>query len=359
MTPATTASFASNPTRKWLLILGSPKLALVGMGLLAAGAGLNYGNPVDMPNWVLVGPLALMAFNLLCAICGYPRIHRQAGLLIFHLGLVAIVVLAAVGRLTFFEARVEVLEGSPFQAQELMDARHGPWHRNSLSDVQFVQSRYTIEYSPGLVRGRTFNQVLVPNQNGEWENQIIGDDRPLVLDGYRFYTTFNKGYAPLLTWMPEDGSEPITGAVHMPSYPMFAHKQDQTWQPPRGPDLRLWLRLDTGLNERENWVLNSRPVGSVLVVNDGAERYELVPGQTLKLAGGRLRYEQLLTWMGYKLFYDPTLHWMFAAAMLSVAGMGWHFWTRFGRLDTRATAPVLPANVSHSTWVAKPVRGES
>lgn len=345
--------------RKWLLIFGSPKLALVGMALLAVGAGLNYGNPVEVSSWVLVVPLALMAFNLLCAIFGYPRIHRQAGLLVFHLGLVAIVLLAALGRLMFFEARVEALEGSQFNAQELLGARQGLWHRNTLSDVQFVQGRYTIEYSPGLVRGRTFNQVLLSNRNGAWENRLIGDDRPLVVDGYRFYTTFNKGYAPLLTWMPDDGSESITGAVHMPSYPMFAHKQDQSWQPPHGPDLRLWLRLDTGMHEKKAWVLNGRPVESVLVVSAGTERHELVSGQTLKLAGGTLRYEQLLTWMGYKIFYDPTLHWMFAAAVLSVVGLGGYFWSRFGRLNASMANHVAIPEAPPTSWTPRPVRGES
>lgn len=349
--------------RKWLQIAGSPKLALVGMVLLAIGAGLSYGNPVDVSIWVLVAPLAFMAVTLLCAICGYPRIHRQTGLLIFHIGLLTIVMLAALGRLTFFEARVELLEGNPFNAQDLLGVRQGQWHWGRLSDVEFVQGTYRVEYSSGLVRGRTFNDVAVRKSSGEWETRTVGDDRVLVMDGYRFYTSFNKGYAPLLTWQPSEGATPVSGAVHMPSYPMFAHKQDQIWQPPQGPELKLWLRLETGLQENQAWVLNGQPVRSVLVATDADKRYELLPGQAVKISGGTLRYEKLLTWMGYKIFYDPTLHWMFAASVLSVAGLGWHFWRRFG--DLKSPALTLATTAEHvapgAAWSAKPVtvRGHS
>lgn len=343
--------------RKWLQIVGSPKLALVGMVWLGIGAGLSYGNPMDVSIWVLVAPLAFMAVTLLCAIFGYPRIHRQTGLLVFHVGLLAIVVLAALGRLTFFEARVEMLEGNLFNAQDLLDVRQGRWHRGKLSEVEFVQGPYRVEYSAGLVRGRTFNDVAVRNRVGEWETRVIGDDRVLVMDGYRFYTSFNKGYAPLLTWQPDGGSEPVSGAVHMPSYPMFAHKQDQIWQPPQGPALKLWLRLETGLQEDQAWVLNGQPVRSVLVVTEADKRHELLPGQAIAVAGGTVRYEKLLTWMGYKIFYDPTLHWMFAASVLSVAGLGWHFWRRFGDLRAAALASTpIPAQIgSEGAWPTKPV----
>lgn len=347
--------------RKWLQVVGSPKLALVGMVWLAIGAGLSYGNPIDVSIWVLIAPLAFMAVTLLCAIFGYPRIHRQTGLLVFHIGLLTLVVLAALGRLTFFEARVEMLEGNAFNPQDLLGVRQGQWHWGKLSDVEFVQGPYRVEYSAGLVRGRTFNDVAVRNSAGEWETRIVGDDRVLVEDGYRFYTSFNKGYAPLLTWQPGDGSAPVSGAVHMPSYPMFAHKQDQVWQPPQGPELKLWLRLETGLKENQAWVLNGQPVRSVLVVTDADKRHELLPGQAVMVAGGTVRYEKLLTWMGYKIFYDPTLHWMFVASVLSVAGLGWHFWRRFGNLQAAALAPALSPgqNALEVTWSTKPlpVRG--
>lgn len=311
-------------------LLASTRLALLGMALLAVGAGLSYGNPQSTSIWVLVGPLALLAVNLLFAILVNPRINRRPPLLLFHVGLLAIVVLAAWGRVTFFEARVEVVEGHAFDPHALFDVKAGVWHANSLHDVHFVQGNYTVEYSPGLVRGLTHSHLMVKDEDGILQPQVVGDDRPLVVEGYRFYTTFNKGFAPLLTWTPRSGGAPVTGVLHMPSYPLFEHKQDQVWTPPGGGELKFWLSLETGLDTTKAWVLDARRAQGVLVVNDGERRVELRPGEAAELAAGTLRYERLLSWMGYKIFYDPTLQALFLAAMLSVAGLFWHFWRKFG-----------------------------
>ena len=58
-------------------------------------------------------------------------------------------------------------------------------------------------------------------------------------------------------------------------------------------------------------------------------RYELHPGQSLDLAGGRLTYKELRTWMGYTVFYDWTLPWLFAAGLIAVLSLGWHYWRKF------------------------------
>lgn len=334
-------------------LLASPRLALLGMLLLAVGAGLSYGNPDATSIWVLVLPLALLAVNLLFAILVNPRIHRRPPLLLFHVGLLAIVVLAAWGRMTFFEARVEVVEGHAFDPAALFDVKAGLWHSNALHEVQFVQGNYTVEYSPGLVRGLTHSHLLVRDVDSVMQPQIVGDDRPLVVDGYRFYTTFNKGFAPLLTWTPRDGGTPVTGVLHMPSYPMFEHKQDQVWTPPGGPEIKFWLRLETGLDAGKAWVLDARRAAAVLVVNDGERRIELNAGDAVDLTTGTLRYERLHAWMGYKIFYDPTLHALFLASMLSVAGLFWHFWRKFGT----QLAPVSePRRAAEAGLLAGPER---
>ena len=308
--------------------LGSVRLAFLGMIALAVGAALSYGNPQDTSIWVLVVPLAVLSVNLAAAIATNPRIYRRKGLLVFHVSLLAVIVGAAVGRLTFFEGRIEMLEGNPFSVEDVIDVRHGIFHRNRLSEVVFVQGGYTVQYRPGLNRGLTHSHLLV-SEDGRWQTRIVGDDRPLVVGGYRFYTTFNKGFAPLLTWEPEQG-EAVSGAIHMPSYPLFEHRQDNRWTPPGGKEIKFWLRLDTGLDREKAWVLDGRKAKAVLVVNENGRRAELLPGQSVRLEGGTLRFERLLTWMGYKIFYDPTLYWMFGFSMLAVAGLFSHYWRKFG-----------------------------
>lgn len=323
-----------------LFRLGSPRLALLGMAALGIGAALSYGNPAGTPIWVLVVPLFFLAINLSAAITTNPRIYARRGLLLFHIGLLSIVVLAAVGRLTFFEAHMELLDGAGFDRHELFDVRSGVWHRSTLDDVHFVQNGFAVEYFAGLRRGRTYSNVTLLGRDGSNTAHVVGDDRPLIVDGYRFYTTYNKGFALVLTWIPEQG-DAVTGAVHMPSYPLFAHKQDQTWTPPGGAELQLWLRLETGLDEKQAWMLDTRHVRGTLVVESSAGRSELAPGQVLTLPGGQVRFERLAAWMGYKVFYDPTLLPLFIASMLAVAGLFAHFWHRLGQL--RPTTKAVPA----------------
>jgi cytochrome c biogenesis protein ResB len=323
---------------KRLRQLASLRLTLAGMGLLGVGAALSYDNPVSTPIWVLVAPLALLAINLFAAILSNPHINRRGGLLLFHVGLLLIVVLAAVGRLTRMDGRIELTEGVAFAAEDLTEIQRGPWHAGRLARVQFVQGPYTVDYSPGMARGPTRSRVLIPDGAGGWEQRVVGDDTPLVLEGYRFYTTFNKGFAPILSWIPDRG-EPVTGSVHMPAYPLFEHRQANRWTPPgTAAEIRFWLQIETGMNPQGAWQLDPVNTAGVLVVRAGERRVELKPGESSRLDGGVLRYERLSSWMGYKLFYDPTLHWLFIASMITVLGLAAHFWRKFGAVQTYTAA---------------------
>ena len=307
----------------------SLKITLLGMVLLAAGAALSYGNPADVSVWVLVVPLGLLALNLCSAIFTNPRINRQMGLLVFHVGLLALVILVAIGRLTHLDAHIELTQDQEFEPGLLMDTKAGPLHAGNIEQVIFRQGPYTVAYAAGMKRGLTFSHVLVPDANGNAQEVVIGDDRPLVLQGYRFYTSFNKGFSVLLTWEPDEGV-PVSGTINMPSYPLFDYKQDNVWQAPGGPEVKFWLQLETGMTEKQAWTLDGRNSRGVLVVTSGDLRQELTTGEAVQLPGGRLRYQRLLTWMGYAVFYDPTIRWLFFVAIISVIGLGWHYWVKMG-----------------------------
>jgi len=308
--------------------LASTRLTLLGMAMLAMGAALSYGNPDDVSAWVLIGPLLFLSLNLLAAIITHPGINRRPGLLLFHIGLLSICILAAIGRLTQFEAQVEVSQDGAFDPATMQKIKRGPWHTDELEKIRFVQQGYTVEYRKGLVRGKTRDHVLVPDGRGGWKQRVIGDDTPLIIDGYRIYSTFNKGFAAVLTWIPTQG-EPITGTLHMPSYPLFEYRQANTWTPPGSEEIKFWLRLETGYDLKKAWMLDVNRSKGVLVVNDGSKRRELRPGEGLELPGGYLRYEALSSWMGFKIFYFPTLKWLFGAAMMTVLGLVMHYWSKF------------------------------
>lgn len=308
--------------------LSSLRLTLIGMVMLGIGAALSYGNPVDVSVWVLVVPLALLAINLAAAIITNPGINRQPGLLVFHVALLSTVILAGVGRLTHLDAHLELAMGQTFSKDLLLEVQKGPWHAGDLDKVAFIQGPYTVEYATGLRRGLTHSEVLVPGPNGQMQARDVGDDRPLVLERYRFYTTFNKGFSPILTWIPIQGS-PITGRINMPSYPLYDYKQDNRWTPPgTHEEIKFWLQLDTGLTVEKPWVLDGRNATGVLVVTSKDQRVELNPGEEVGLEHGRLRYDDLSAWMGYRVFYDPTIQWLFYVTVAGVFGLAHYFWKK-------------------------------
>lgn len=324
--------------RRMLRKLASLRLTVFGMITLGIGAALNYDNPVSTPVWVLVAPLALLALNLFAAILTNPRINRRGGLLVFHVGLLLIAVLAAIGRLTYMEGRVELVEGQAFSPEDVIDVRSGLLHRSSgLGEVHFTQGPYTVDYTTGMTRGPTQSQVAVADGRGGWDRRVIGDHTPLIIEGYRFYTTFNKGFAAIITWMP-DGDAPVTGAVHMPSYPLFEHRQANRWLLDDGREIRVWLQLDTGMDAENEWRLEPARTQGMLVVREGEARTELAPGQATRIDGGLLRYEQAVGWMGYKIYYDPTLPWLFIVSFMTVFGLAAHLWRKVGSLQTVSAA---------------------
>ena len=312
-----------------LRTIASSKITLVGMLLLGIGATLSYGNPQETPIWVLIVPMAILAINLTAAIASNPRINQQAGLLLFHVCLLLTVILAAIGRLTHLDAHFEIPVGQNFHTDLLLEENAGPWHLGDKGVIAFEQGVFTVQYAPGIRRGLTHSHVRVRQKDGSWENLVVGDDRPLVIEGYRFYTTNNKGFTLVLTWIPTDGSAPTTGTVNMPSYPLFEYKQDNRWTPPGGEPIKFWLRVEAGLKEDQAWVLDGRNASGVMVVNTAdKQRHEVSMGQSLELPGGSLKYEALTMWMGYRIFYDPTIQWLFYVTVFGVLGLSHYFWKK-------------------------------
>ena len=301
------------------------------MVLLGLGAVLSYGNPMTVSIWVLVIPLAFLAVNITCAIFTNRHINRQPGLLLFHVCLLSIVLLAGMGRLIHLDANVEIAEGEMFTPDLMFEIRSGPLHMGNIDKVDFIQGRYTVNYASNLRRQNTHSEVFLPGQGGESVPHDVGDDRPLILQKYRFYTTFNKGFAPILMWIPAQG-ESITGRIHMPSYPLFEYKQANQWTPPGSKQLiKFWLQLDTDLSLDNAWVLNARKAIGILVVTVDGKRMELTLGDEVQLEHGRLRYVDLSTWMGYRIFYDPTNHFMVWVVLIGVLGLGQYFWAKMNR----------------------------
>lgn len=308
------------------LRLTAALLAAFGVGVLVADAGGLRFAPI------VATCLAALALNLLAMIVTNPRFRRQGPLVVFHLALLAIIVLVALGRMIYLKGQAELVEGLEFDGQ-LVAVDAGAWHPWRLDRTRFVNHGFSVAYAPGLRRLETRNKVSWSDAEGNYREAVIGDDQPLVLDGYRFYTSWNKGFSLLFEWLPVGGEAGI-GTVNLPSFPANALKQAQQWSLPGLPE-PLWamLQFEGELIPEDQEGHFRLPDDFRVVVRYGEQRWELAPGdgQVVALPGGRLRYVELRTWMGYMVTWDATIPWLLAAATVAVLALGWHFWRQFSR----------------------------
>ncbi len=319
------------------LAAASLRLTLVAIALLAVAVLAAYRGVIE-PTWTLAAPLSLLALNLAAAIATHAAFRTQAALLVFHLALLAFVILVAAGRLTYLKGHLELSEGQAFEGA-LTGSTSGPLHRSQLERLRFTNLGFEIDYAEGVRRGQTRNIVGWIDADGVPRRARIGDNVPLVLEGYRFYTSFNKGFAPIFTWHPRGGA-PARGTIHLPAYPAHEYGQALEWTLP-GSAVPLWIMLDF-----DEVILDPERSSSFRVPNEhrliarfGDERRELAPGDTLALPDGRLRYEGLSTWMGYTVSYDWTTPWLAAAAVLAALGLAWHLLLKMRRRPWDAAPP--------------------
>lgn len=314
---------------KVVQLLGSLKLTLIILVALGAGIVVAYQSETKTI-WPLVLPLVLCAFNLLAAIASNAVFRRQLPLLMFHLALLSIILLVATGRMTYLKGQLELVDEQEFDGV-LTKEESGPWHRNRLAQVHFINDGFAIDYAPGVRRGATQNKVRYRDANGLSQNAIIGDNTPMILDGYRFYTSFNKGFAPVFLWYPIAApGAPLLGTVNLPAYPIHEYRQALDWVLP-GTQIAAWtmLQFDEVILDPDKPSTFRLPEKHKLVMRVGQQRWELLPGQSVTLPEGRLQYQGLRTWMGYTVFSDWTIPWLLSASLLAVASLGWHFWRKF------------------------------
>ncbi len=301
-------------------------ILLVWLGLAAACAALG----VASPTLLLTPPLLLLVLNLLVAIVANSTFRAKPSLLVFHVALLGVIVLAGVSRLTYLKGWVELAGGELFHG-ELMGVEQGPFHQGALERVKFGNEGFVKEYGANRRPRQTRNRVRWLGSEGVWHQSIIGDDRSLLLQGYRIYTSANHGFAPVFVWYPPDGSPSVTGAVHLPSFPRY-QDQSNAWTIP-GTDLAMLAMLLFD----ENPLSASRPgvfpkvVKHRLRVSVLGESRDLLPGERLELTNGRgvLLYLKLDSWMGYRFFYDWTRSWLLAAFLVAIVSLSWHFWQKF------------------------------
>jgi cytochrome c biogenesis protein len=323
---------------KALRRLASLKLTLAGLVMLLVNCAAVTQWPDRALPWLVV-PLAILALNLAAAVGVRQQFRHQSALLLFHIGLLAMLLIAAAGVLLRFDGHVEVVEGSHFSADDVTVRSVGWLHRSGLDRISFAQETIEVGYLEGLRRDRTASSVVVRDKNAVTRLDI-GDRHGFEVHGYRFMTTPNKGFALLLEWRDDSGVS--LGSINFPSYPEFEWKQINTWETPAGEILSLELDLAERVPMHRPWQLTSHEAAYTLhITNTAGEEFTIAPGEALRVDGGRLRVAGLRLWMGYRIDYDPLLPWLLAAALLTLIAMAAHFVSKYAQAFGTPRDPLI------------------
>ncbi|MCB1849738.1 MAG: hypothetical protein KDI83_02955 [Gammaproteobacteria bacterium] len=323
--PASTLS-----VRLWRLLrlLASLKLTLMGLlGLAMATLGAARG--LDATGWLVAAPLALLAVNLAAAIWVTPLFRVKPALFGFHVGLMSLFIALAASQLTRFKGHFEITEGQAFDPA-LIKVDRQPFITPDLPMREaFHQGSLSVQYAPDMVRRETESLIHFPTG----ERYQASDGRPLVIGDTRFYLTHNKGFSLVVDWYGRDGRITQMGTINFPSYPRLLNSQSVQWQTPGGERLEMRLRPRT-IPREQAWVLDQAKSANVVWVTDGhGTEQRLVPGEELNLANGKLRLQKLSLWIGYRVFHDPSLFWLFASAIVTLSLLGAHLWIRITSLQ--------------------------
>ena len=307
----------------------SNRSTLVLLVVLALAITVYYQVSLPQRIWIIALPTGLLILNFLLALATRDILKNNWALMVFHFALMALVLLAFAGRLSFFKATLELAENEEFAGQ-LENVRQGPWHRYGLSATRFTNLGFQIRYHAGIKRDKTVNQLLLTTPDGLQQPLEIGDHVPVIIGHYRFYTSHNKGYAPVFEWQPFTSSAKVVGSIHLPAYPTHEFRQALQWTIP-GTEIELWafLKIEENVLPEDREFDFQVPQQHQLVLRYQDNRYALRPGDELELPGGILRYQKLSTWMGYKVDYDWTRPWLLSTALISLAGLFVHFIVKF------------------------------
>ncbi len=307
------------PAMRALRLAASIRTTLVGLVLLAVAVLWTRLGDAAAVNWLMEASLALLGVNLCAALASNRRFREAPALLAFHVCLALLVGLALWGRLTAFQGRVELADGQAFDPALVQVVHEGRWHDpDRLRQIDFTQRDFAVHYGAPHLRRATVSRVQIDGRI-----ETADDIRPLRRAGYSLYPTANKGFAILLSWTDAYGHT-VHGAVNLPSYPLNEWNQRNEFRLPDDTTMHVILHPHARVPASGPWTLDSSWAAGEIEVEADAVRAYLAPGESLALARGTVRFDAVTTWMGYAVYRDEALPWLFATALAGVIALAWH-----------------------------------
>lgn len=309
----------------WVQAIASPKLSAAFFVVAAAGA-FWASAPGRSATLAMIVPFSLLAINLVAAIATNRRFRTDLPLLVFHLALLAMVVTFVAARLTYFEGQATVTAGSDFEG-EMLVKESGALHADDLDTLHFTNLGFTENFPARGHYHATYNRVRWQSTSGEKHTAEIGDDVPLILNGYRIYTTRHRGFSPVFRWQKADGTDEW-GTVQLRDNNGGDFAGANDWVLPDGEKAWLMIEFDaenknSGQQSRTNFGVD--PKRHQVILRIGDVRYALQPGDSVSRPEGTLTYVRLGSWMGYRIISDPTKPWLIGSVALAVMSLVWFY----------------------------------
>lgn len=300
---------------------------------------------------------------------------REAGNLIFHLSLLALLASLAVGKLNSYEGSRIALEGEGFcnQQQSYDSFRSGELVDGAdMVPICLDLHTFTTTYDANLTPAKFASDVSWTSGVGGKEHAVtIGVNNPLRTDGVRVYVS-GHGYAPIFTvtlpngtvlknvtapFLPTDqvnfGSE---GAIKLDTgdpekqlafQGFLAPTAVHTGSAIASSDPRLldpqvalvvfqgYTGLDTGVPQSV-YTLDQSAIKDGLLKKVAAKN--LAPGESLQLADGtKVTFAKVIEWAAFQVSRDPGQVWVLISSLVLLVAITVSLTMRRRRLWVRVT----------------------
>lgn len=313
-----------------LSALASPGLTVF-FFLLTAACVLAVKADIATPTGAMLLPFGVLVLNLGAAIASHRRFRADLPLLLFHLALLALVILFVLGRLTYLHGAVALTRDTVFSGRLDFEER-GPFHLKTYDQLRFVHGGLRQRFVDASGKyPESVSTLRWQDGQRQWHQVELPDGYPLILGRYRIYPSSRRGFSPVFSWQPATGPAEL-GTVQLLGPADKSMENSSEWLMPNGAS--AWLKLEklspaqTVAGEiRTNLGASNLP--HRLIMRIGEQRHELSIGDSVDVPGGRLQYLRLESWMRYTLIHDSTESWLIATVLVAIGSLSWFYLRRF------------------------------
>jgi len=309
---------------KLLAWLSGLPLTLLGLVTFLAGVLPVVTGYVSATSGLALG-YSLLLINLVFAILVREKIKNNPFLLLFHMALLLMLLAVGVSRLTYFKGWVQIAVDHPITEPSGVISK-GPWHPNRFTNTRVALKEFSAEYREGGSRKSQKSVIQVG------DNKLVRVDDAETADilGYQFTISKNLGFALEFMWIGSDGNL-IQGVSHFPSIIAYPETQGIDLQLP-GVEKSIWIGLDIVSKRQDFFTPEFRvPDDYSYTVMSTSGPLMVTPNSAVSLPEGQLMLNGLVPWIGYDLYYDPSIYFLLFTSLIGVCALALFLWQRQGK----------------------------